>query len=77
MAAGCSQVDRGETSGVGQQNRGFLLHQTLGAFLLAAQQLRNGNEKQAKVTISCCHTGNGSVKLQLVEQFNLQQEVMT
>lgn len=47
VAAGRSQVDGGETSGVGQQDRSFLLHQTLDTFLLAAQQLRKDKTKPA------------------------------
>lgn len=40
VATGCGQVDGGETSGVTQQDRGFVLQQILNAFLLTTQQLK-------------------------------------
>lgn len=40
VATGCGQVDGGKTSGVSQQDRGFVLQQILNAFLLTKQQLK-------------------------------------
>lgn len=40
VATGCGQVDGGKTSGVTQQDRGFVLQQILNAFLLTTQQLK-------------------------------------
>lgn len=52
VASGRSQVDGGTTPRVAEQNRGFLLQQTLDTLLLTTQQLGRENIKPNQP--NCC-----------------------